>query len=460
VAAVVVGALTIVNPIYSIGLVLAAAVALIVAADVKTLPLFLVFTMFVESLALGPGLRIGRLAGAMALVVLAYYVVARGWAGLRPNALLLVAAAYGFWTVTSAFWADETSFVYTVVFSYFLATAYMLSFAVFVRTTRQLKAIFATYAVGSLIFGIVSFITYYASSGEQRGSGFQGDPNYFAVYQVLALPAALALSAFERRPQLRLVYYTIVGVIILSVVSSLSRTGLIALSAVVAATLFLPWRTFFRSAGQKVTYFFALALASGTAVLIGSTTFVARAQSILNPESSATSGYRGSGRLDLWGAAVNGWHQHPWLGLGAGNFEPKALDLLQTTPGVNTTAGYVYENRVVHNAYLETLTELGPVGFALFIGVILLTAWYFVASFRRARAAHETALSRFSLALFVALIGYALSAIFLSNQLSRALWILVGLALAIDVMSKRIERERRGELVAPPRPRPPELAVP
>ncbi len=436
-AALAVGALTTVQPVYAVAIVVAAAVSLIVAANVRALPLFLVFTMFVESLELGPGLRIGRLAGVMALAVLAYYVLVRGRAGLRPNALLAVAGALGFWMLLSTYWSTDSSLVYQTMFSYLLAISYLLAFAVLVRTADQLVAIFAVFAIGSLVFGLVSFATYAASSGAARAQGLQGDPNYFAVYQVIALPAALALSARERRPQRRLLYYVVVGVIILSVVSSLSRTGLIALAGVVSLTLLLPWRVFFRNAGQKLSYALALVVASTAAVIVGSTDFVARVQSILDPQSDATSGYRGSGRLDLWAAAVNGWHDSPWLGLGAGNFQSAALDLLQTTPGVNTTAGYIRANPVVHNAYLEVLTELGPVGLTLYVGLLGITAWFLLAAFKRARAVNEEIISRFSLALLVSLFGYALSAIFLSNQLGKPLWIIVGLALAVDVMSRR-----------------------
>src|SRR5687768_11519194 len=95
-AALAVGALTTVEPVFAVAVVVAAAISLIVAANVKALPLFLVFTMFVESLQLGPGLRIGRLAGAMALAVLAYYVLSRGRSSLRPNALVAIAGAFGF----------------------------------------------------------------------------------------------------------------------------------------------------------------------------------------------------------------------------------------------------------------------------------------------------------------------------------------------------------------------------
>ena len=434
-AAAAVGVVAAVQPMYAAAALVAAGIALLVAAEVEALPVLLVFTMFVESVSFGPGLRVGRLAGALAVAVLVVLVLSGRKIGLRPNALLVVAGAYGFWALLSVYWADDSGLVYKTMFSYLLAVAYMATFAVLVRSRRQIGAIFVTLGFGSLIFGFVAFATSFTIDAG-RAEGLQGDPNYFATYQVVALPAVLTLAAFERRPARRLVLYGVVGVIILSVVSSLSRTGLLALSAVVLASLLLPWRIFFRRPGQKVSYALAVAAAAGAAALMGSGgAYIERSQTILNPSLRND---RGSGRTDLWNAAWRAFGEEPWLGIGAGNFQAKALDLLQTTPGVNTKASYVAEGRVVHSVYLEALTELGVVGFTLYMLVLVFTARYLLVAFRRARAAGDRTLERFSVALLVSLLAFALSGVFLSNQLGKPLWIIVGLALALDVMSKRL----------------------
>jgi O-antigen ligase len=439
-AAVLVGGLSVAKPFYAIALVLGAGIVLLVAARIEALPLFLVFTMFVESVSLGPGLRIGRLAAVMALAVLAYYVLSQGRVDLMPSPLLLAAAAYGFWLILSVYWADDSGLVYQTTFQYLLAVVYMLTFAILVRSRRQLTAIFATFAVGSLVFGVLSFIAYLSSSHSylsQEGAavGLQGDHVYFAIYQVISLPAALALAAVERRPGRRAAFYAVAGVIVLSVVASLSRTGLVVLGVVALATLALPWRFFFRHPGQRLSYAFALVAGSAVAAFAGSAPFVARAQTILNFGSPG--GDRGSGRIDLWRAALHGWHDHPWFGLGAGNFQGKALDLLQSTPGVDTTAQYVAAGRVVHNAYLEALTELGVVGFVLFLTVVGLTFWSLGRTWRLARAARDRALERFAVALLVSLLGFCVSMGFVSIELGKPLWIFIGLALALEVIRRR-----------------------
>lgn len=439
-----VGALATIQVALAAAAVAAVAVAVVVAWDVASLPYLLVFTMFVESLSLGPGLRVGRLAGGLALLVLFVTLLTRGRGGLRWSPLLATALAYGLWMVSSIFWALSPSTVPAQTFSYLLSGAYMLTFAVLVRAPEQLHRIARTLAFGSAVFGLVAFAyfarhTASAASANDvsgRAAGLQGDPNYFAVYQVVALPATLILAAYARDTWRRLVYYGIIGVIVLSVVSSLSRTGLLAMTAAVLLTMVLPWRIFFHRRGQKATYFVALLAAAAIAGVAGSAQLVQRFQTILDPNAAGS--YRGAGRQDLWRAALHGWRaNNELLGMGSGNFRFYSLDLLQATPGVDTTQNYVRPNREVHNAYLENLVDLGIVGLTLFVSLLALTARSLVVTFRRARVAGDLVVQRFALGFLVSLTGYTVSGFFLSNQLAKVVWILVGLALALDTISRR-----------------------
>jgi putative inorganic carbon (HCO3(-)) transporter len=433
-----VGALGTFKPVYAAALVAAALLGLIVAADIRVLPVFLVFTMFVESVSLGPGLRVGRIIGLLALLAVLSYLLLRGRVGLRPNALFAAVAAYGIWMLASVLWASSPGYSAHTLSSYLLAVSYMLAFAVLVRARAQVTSAFATLAVGSLIFGLVAFAEYARHAGDPggyRAVGLQGDPNYFAVYEVIALPAVLVLAAQDRKRWRELAYYAVLGAIALSVVASLSRTGLLTFALVVLATLFSPWRFFFRSPSQKATYAVALILVSGAAFAIGSHTFVARAKTILN---ASPEGDRGSGRTDLWKAAFTAIHEKPWLGLGAGGFEANSLQLLQITPGVDTRRSYVRADRPVHNAYLEQLTDMGPVGLFLFVSVLLLALRTLIRALRRARRARAPALEQFSAALIASFVAFCFSGIFLSNQLLKPLWIMIGLALALEVMTGRL----------------------
>lgn len=440
-AAAAAGALATVDVTYAVALVVGVVLLVLVGTTIDALPVFLVVTMFAESVALGPGLRVGRVAAILALLVLALYVLQRGTRGLRPSGLLVLAAATGLWMCVSALWCVSGSMLVGTFARWVLAAIYMLAFALLVRTKRQLVLTFVTLAVGSLVFGAVSFYGYvqqghtYLAEG-LGATGGSSDHNYFAVYQVVALPAVLALTVLERRRARRPLWFAALGVIVLSVAASLSRTGLIALAGAVLLTLLLPWRIFFRRRTQKVSYVLALVVGVAAVGLAGASPLVKRAQSIFEP--TAVAGHAGSGRIDLWKAAWTGYQEHPVLGLGAGGFPARSVELIQRTPGADASAAYALEPMVAHNMYLEVLTELGPVGEAILLGLLFATGRALLVAFRRARRAGDRDIETISVALLVSLVAYCIAGFFLSIQANKPLWIMIGLALALDVMSRRL----------------------
>ncbi len=444
-----VGVLSVKRPGYAAALVLAAALIVVVATRIEALPLALVCTIFVESASLG-GLTVGRIAGVLALAVIAYYVLAHGRVSLRFTPLLAVVGAYGFWILLSAYWSDTPSAVYSTFFGYVLVIAYMLAFALLVRSPHDAVNILVVLVVGATLSGFVALNTYLVTGGSIRASGLEGaaHPDTFGVYQAMIAPVALGLFALARSAQARLAYLGCMAVIVLSVVSSLTRTAMISIAVVALIALLAPWRVLFRSAAQRATYAVAVAVTAGAVVTVAaSATFFARLGSIF----SGGQADRAAGRTDLWAAALTAYDRHPWLGIGAGNFQAHSLDLLHQTQGVDIGAAYIGQGRPVHNAYLEALTELGPVGLALFVLVIAMTAWYLVRVFRRARAARDDVTRIVSATLLLGLLGLAVSLGFLSIELNKPLWIIVGLTLALERMSG--ERVAEGARAPDRRPR-------
>jgi O-antigen ligase len=442
--ALIVGGLVTLSPALAVALVAGVGVILFVLRDLPALTYILCSTVFVESVSLGHGLRVGRLAGALALLAIAIVLLTRGTGRLRAGWLLAVAGAYGFWIVASIEWASAPQMVPSEAFSFILSASYTLALALLVRRRQHLIGLGNVLAIGAAIFGAVAFVHYVRHAGataavndlNSRSAGLQGDPNYFAVIQVIALPPTLVLAALERRHAVRVLYFAVIGIIVVSVVSSLSRTGLLALGAVVALTLIAPWRVFFSDPREKIWYLGSILAGGVAASAVSSATLIARVRTIFDPNAQGS--YRGAGREDLWRAALHGWRDsNQLIGMGAGNFRFHSLDLLQTTPGVDTTQNYVRPDREVHNAYLENLTDLGVVGLTLFLVLLGVAGYYLWRSYRRGGAAGDSVIQRLSLAFAVSLVGYAVSAFFLSNQLAKGLWILVGIALALDVMSRR-----------------------
>jgi len=432
-SATVVGVLSVKRPGYAAALVLALGLVVVVATRIEALPLALTCTIFVESVSLG-GLTVGRIAGALALAVIAYYVLVHGRVSLRLTPLLGVVGAYGFWILLSAYWAADPSAVYSTFFAYVLVIAYMFAFALLIRTPRDAVNVLVVLVAGATLSGFVALNTYLVTGGSIRASGLEGaaHPDTFGVYEAMIAPVALGLFALARRAQARGIYLACMAVIVMSIVSSLTRTAMIAVGVVAALALVAPWRVLFRSAAQRATYAVAVGVTAGAVLTVAaSATFFARLGSIF----SGGQVDRAAGRTDLWAAALNAYGHHPWFGIGAGNFQASSLSLLTQTQGVDIGAAYVGQGRPVHNSYLEALTELGPVGLALLTLVIAFTGWYLIRVFLRARAAGDDTTRILAATLLLALVSLAISMVFLSIALNKPLWIIVGLTIALERMT-------------------------
>jgi O-antigen ligase len=450
-AAVVVGALAVERPLWAVGLVVTAAACVVIAIDVRTLPPFLLVSVFAEAVSVG-GLNVGRLMGPLALAVVIYYILSGGRVDLRAYPLLTVSVALGMWVLFSFYWAPSSHYVYTWIFRWALSFAFALAFAILIREEKHVRWVLVAFVAAASVFGVVGLLTYVSSGGIERGTGLTGDPNQFAAYEALAVPAALVLARTARRTNWTPLLYAVIGLIGLAILASYSRGGLIALGVIVIGTIVVPWQVFFRTRRQKATYVLVIAAVGWVLAVLGSAAYADRLATIFSGQG------RGAGRTDFWSAAWAGYKEHPLLGLGAGGFEARSLDLLHTTPGVEIQASYVAADRPLHNAYLESLVDLGPLGLALFLSVVVLTFAYLVRAALRARRAGADRLWQMGICFAVALVGLAVAIIFLSIQFGHMLWIFVGLALALDSISKRrVEsapvREQRASRPAETAPR-------
>ena len=103
-----------------------------------------------------------------------------------------------------------------------------------------------------------------------------------------------------------------------------------------------------------------------------------------------------SGRWQFWTAAVDEFRSSPLHGRGAGSF----------ATWWNAHAPFAYTVRNAHSLYLETLGELGIVGFALLVGALAAGVAVGVRRLRRAGGAERTALA----ALLGTLVAYLVGA--------------------------------------------------
>jgi len=146
--------------------------------------------------------------------------------------------------------------------------------------------------------------------------------------------------------------------------------------ATAATTLVLPLLTTRVDLSESQRFVAGSALAAlGVAALIGVVVhaggpvrFVERAHDafVAQPTEGADLNARlrsfsGNGRAETWRYALDTYERHPLLGTGAGTFER----FWQKNAASN------FKVRDAHELYLETLMELGPVGFALLVALLL-----------------------------------------------------------------------------------------
>lgn len=446
--AAVIGVTSAEQPVAAIGLLAVPLIAAIVLRP-HWLPVVLLVTIFAEGLSLG-GVTVSRLAGPFVLLVVLLRLVTGHRASLPGRWLLTAVGAYVVFAFASLLWTvnpnngfGEGGTAQTVV-SLALSLAYLAAFATLIDSRRDLERLGVTVWLVAVPIGIVAIAQYLG--GAERAVGATGDANYFAARQVVALPICL-LVASRLRGSKAFVVYIGIGVVVGSVMVSLSRGGLLALFAVFVLLLAQPARLLFANRAQK-------GLAIGAAVVGAAVLLYASYDDIAaRGESLFTTREGGSGRENLWRAARSGWETHQVRGIGYGAFPSQSNDLLRATPGVDFAAYELRpEGQVAHSMYLGTLAEIGLVGLALLLGLVTALLMTLRSVARTADARGDPFLTAVARTLLVSLAGFLLASLFLSSETDRLLWVMIGVVLALTRLVDRLPTTGSGNLAAPGRP--------
>lgn len=227
-----------------------------------------------------------------------------------------------------------------------------------------------------------------------RAFGTFGQPNPFGGFMGLIAPVALAAGAgyalrawkhwrFTQRLPLQIIavslFYAGAGALLsIGVIVSWSRGAWLAFAASMAVAAFALPRRFWHS----LLLVGVVGLLAGGLWLSGRlpASIVSRVQSAFE-ETFSTADVRGVDitsenyalveRLAHWQAAVNMATDHPWLGVGFGNYE--------TAYPQYRLVNWKFPLGHAHNYYLNVLAETGIIGLIayllLWIGIIVLT-WF------------------------------------------------------------------------------------
>jgi O-antigen ligase len=331
--------------------------------------------------------------------------------------LLTIVAALLVWLALSLAWVHDTAIALEALGAWSLVAVMLVVMVTALRTARDVCVVLAGVLAGTLLSITVGLAAASAGSSvaivEGRLAGGIGDPNYLAAF---ILPAVVVVVPLARAvgPAARWLVAPTLALLIVGFVGTESRGGLIAAAAAFAAAIVFP-------PGRR-----AVSVAGAVAILCAALAVVVVQPGVVERVTEARAD-RGNGREDLWIVAARMSADHPWTGVGVGNFQVRSADYVRQ-PGALSYVGAVIERpRAVHNAYLHVLAESGVVGLGLFALFVLTTMRALLVAAQRFAGLGEHVLARLSRALLVGNIGLLTAAVFLSIGADRTVWLLLAL---------------------------------
>ena len=423
------GLLAGISPPVAVGAALAAVFALLVAADLTVGLCVFTVVAFAERIpAVGASdLTFVKALGAL-LAVSWLGAVATKRAGERQlftahPVMTAMAGLFLAWMILSIGWAEDPAIARGEALRYALNLLLLPIVYAAVRRKEHVAAVLSVYVGGAVVSALYA-IAMRGSEETGRISGIVGTANELASLLVTALLlAAGLLLALRGAPVLRTLCLGAVLICLTGLFLTLSRAGLVALGAALAAAVFVGGR---RHAGVAL-----LALVIG----LSAVGYFALGASEQARERVTTIG-GGTGRTDLWTVALRMVDDDPVRGVGVGNFRTASVHYL-LRPGSILRDEYIVDKpQVTHNVYLQILAEMGIPGLALFLGIVgsgLLAAWRAVQEFTRRGDRFLEICSR---ALVLALVALLVADLFASDQLNKGLWLLVGLGPALLAIAR------------------------
>lgn len=228
-----------------------------------------------------------------------------------------------------------------------------------------------------------------------RASGAFGIPNSLAAFLLLLIPIALAAGwpgANQRaeapargRPSARGAA-VLAGIFIFGLVLTVSRGAWISLGLALVIWPLLARGRAWRWRGRRAGLTLAVVLGAGLA-LYATLPGVRERFDLLARESGERT------RPIMWRAAWQLWREAPALGTGAGSYNV----LFER----HRPEGYRDEPRWGHNDYLNTLSDYGAIGFALFFGAGAAVMWRVARSDKQPSCGIGVGLVAFALSLSI-----------------------------------------------------------
>ena len=340
------------------------------------------------------------------------------------------------WASLSYSWSEQPSEAVTAVSRLALNAVLFLIVYTAIRTPRDVIWVLGAFVLGSvvaIVYGLVSGADPSSFGDSARLSSQAENPNELAATLVAGFVLALGLMFVAKRsPLLRLTAGFASGFLLFGIVLTVSRAGLVSLAvAGIAAIIFAGrWRrkvVVFASACVAVTVFYFVALAPPAA------------------REHITAANGGTGREDIWKVGWRMVEANPIEGVGAGNFHTSSIHYLLVQPGLIRRGDFIADTqKVAHNVYLQTWAELGIVGLALLLILIVAVLRTGLRAIRAFENLGDLTMEILARAQLVAVVGLLASLFFGSDEYKKQLWLLLAMLptmLAVARSGALSERE-------------------
>jgi O-antigen ligase len=432
-----IGLITGINPKYGIVAVLALGFVAVVMADLTLgLCLFTVVTFLDILPTVGVAVTFAKAVGVLLVI---------SWLGSRSQeasgrreffgvhpALTYLVVAFLVWGLASMVWAEDPSAVFSAMFRYGLNVLLFVIVFAAVRSERAVLGVVIAFLIGAIAsagYGFAFPVDQSSVDEISRLGGLGADPNQLASVLVCGIVLAAALVVGDNSPPLRLFALGTIVLCAAGVLFSFSRTGLVALAvALVAGVIFGGrWRRW------AVVLLVVLSVGMTTYIL----SFAGEQQ-----RERVTKLDGGTGRSDIWTVGERMIRHSPLNGVGAGNFPISSVHYL-LQPGVIERPEFIVDTpKVAHNIFIEVWAELGLVGLVMFLTIIGSAVGFAGRAALMFKRNGDERMELLARAIVVSQVAFLSAGLFLSEEFSKQLWLLLALGPALFAIAQAAERPR------------------
>lgn len=227
---------------------------------------------------------------------------------------------------------------------------------------RRIHALVVAFAIGLSFHGILDGLKFILSGGSHiaRGMPKFGDNNYLAMLLVSIIPLFLYLYKYTIDKRVKAGFLTTVVLIVLAVIATRSRGGLVTL---VAVGFWMLWHS-----KRKFVGISALVLCAAIVTVMAPADWTERMSTIESAESDSSF----MTRVAVWKKSTAIALDHPILGAGFYAVQsPATFNKYRYSQGlmgfIDTPDPFGY---AAHSIYFQVMGDMGFLGFFIYLGML------------------------------------------------------------------------------------------